>query len=150
MFDYGVCFGGMLRGYASGYASRSVKTKVVAFSEGMLRGMLFLSRTSQPYINWTPQKKKKHITYGALCTCGAYILYPKVGHLHQWSDWAGWKGRDMYRAPLTTSSQVRHSQSQPQVFALAIPGSHSYCQSGAPVRVRYPRAWERHLCVRPT
>ena len=40
MFDYGVCFGGMLRGYASGYASRSVKTKVVAFSEGMLQGML--------------------------------------------------------------------------------------------------------------
>ena len=40
MFDYGVCFGGMLRGYASGYASRSVKTKVVAFPEGMLQGML--------------------------------------------------------------------------------------------------------------
>ena len=40
MFDYGVCFGGMLRGYASGYASRSVKTKVVAFREGMLQGML--------------------------------------------------------------------------------------------------------------
>ena len=38
MFDYGVCFGGMLRGYASGYASHSVKTKVVAFPEGMLRG----------------------------------------------------------------------------------------------------------------
>ena len=38
MFDYGVCFGGMLRGYALGYASRSVKTKVVAFPEGMLRG----------------------------------------------------------------------------------------------------------------
>ena len=65
MFDYGVCFGGMLRGYASGYASRSVKTKVVAFSEGMLqgfrvcfggmlRGILRLSRTSQSYINWTP------------------------------------------------------------------------------------------------
>ena len=38
MFDYGngVCFGGMLRGYAS----RSVKTKVVAFPEGMLQGML--------------------------------------------------------------------------------------------------------------
>ena len=54
MFDYGVCFGGMLRGYASGYASRSVKTKVVAFPEGMLQGMLRLSRTSQPYINWTP------------------------------------------------------------------------------------------------
>ena len=31
---------GILRRYASGYASRSVKTKVVAFSEGMLRGML--------------------------------------------------------------------------------------------------------------
>ena len=40
MFDYGVCFGGMLRGYASGYASRSVKTKVIAFPEGMLQGML--------------------------------------------------------------------------------------------------------------
>ena len=40
MFDYGVCFGGMLRGYALGYASRSVKTKVVAFPEGMLQGML--------------------------------------------------------------------------------------------------------------
>ena len=40
MFDYEVCFGGMLRGYASGYASRSVKTKVVAFPEGMLQGML--------------------------------------------------------------------------------------------------------------
>ena len=40
MFDYGVCFGGMLRGYASGYASHSVKTKVVAFPEGMLQGML--------------------------------------------------------------------------------------------------------------
>ena len=35
MFDYGVCFGGMLRGYAS----RSFKTKVVAFPEGMLQGM---------------------------------------------------------------------------------------------------------------
>ena len=54
MFDYGVCFGGMLRGYAS----RSVKTKVVAFPkgmlQGMLRGMLRLSRTSRPYMTWTP------------------------------------------------------------------------------------------------
>ena len=57
MFDYGVCFGGMLRGYASGYASRSVKTKVVAFPEGMLQGMLrgYASPKSNiPVINWTP------------------------------------------------------------------------------------------------
>lgn len=40
MIDYG------------GYALRSVKTKVVS-SKGMLRGRLRLSRTSQPYVNWT-------------------------------------------------------------------------------------------------
>ena len=53
MFDYGACFGGMFPGYASGYASYSVQTKTDAFLESMLRGMRRLSRTSQPYINWT-------------------------------------------------------------------------------------------------
>ena len=46
-----VCFGDMLRGYAS----RNIKTKIVAFSEGifqdMLRKMLRLNRISQSYIN---------------------------------------------------------------------------------------------------
>ena len=39
-YAWEVCFGSMLRGYASGYASRSGKTKVVAFPEGVLQGML--------------------------------------------------------------------------------------------------------------
>ena len=42
-----------------GYASQSVKTKVIAFSEGMLR----LSRTSQPYINWTRKKRQQTLVY---------------------------------------------------------------------------------------
>ena len=65
MFDYGVCFGGMLRGYASGYASRSVKTKVV-IPEGMLQGYAsgYASpRSNIPVLHKLDTLKKKTSSY---------------------------------------------------------------------------------------
>ena len=85
MFDYGVCFGGMLRGYASGYASRSVKTKVVAFPEGMLQGMLrgYASPKSNiPVLHKLDTlKKNKPMCWGkATQTYGPLQTYGKRHH----------------------------------------------------------------------
>ena len=89
MFDYGVCFGGMLRGYASGYASRSVKTKVVAFPEGMLQGMLrgYASGYASPKSNipvlhkLDTLKKNKPMCWGkATQTYGPLQTYGKRHH----------------------------------------------------------------------